>query len=146
MERATEADIPRIMECAREFCIQLVWPLNESHYQDTWRGFLQSGQGCIFLLVNDDGQVAGGIGGIKRQELLSGDWMAVELFWYVRPEFRRGMWPIKLLRAFEQWAVASQCKHISMIAMRNSMPEKMEDFYLRYGYEVIETVYHRKIT
>jgi GNAT superfamily N-acetyltransferase len=143
--QATIDDIPRIMDCAREFTSIIPdCPLNEAHYEAEWRKFFNSGNGVIYLMEHE-GEIAGGIGGIKCPDLLTGRASAIELFWYVKPEFRSGTWPVRLLREFEQWAVMRGCHEISMIHMECSMPERMKEFYTRNGYELFETMYRKRI-
>lgn len=143
--RATLDDVPRIMACAREFCAILKQPLNEKHYGHFWSCVLSGNTGIIFLLEDEAGQVAGGIGGISHPDLLSGEPCAVELFWYVKPEFRKGLWPVRLLRSFEGWAEANGCKTVAMIYMQDSQPEKMKEFYERSGYRLLESHYTKAI-
>lgn len=143
--KATLDDIPRILGCAREFCAIIPdMPLNEEHYVNQWTGFVRDDIGVIYLL-EDVGEIVGGIGGIKHPELLTGRMTAVELFWYVRPEFRHGTWPIRLLHEFEVWAALHECHEIDMIHMECSMAERLEGFYQKKGYTLYETVYRKII-
>ena len=143
--RASIEDVPRIMECAEMFCSQIPdCTLNKAHYADCWRDYLTSGSGAIFLLESD-GNVAGGIGGVCYPDPLTGSKIAVELFWFVKPEFRRGSWPIKLLKEFEVWARMCYCSHVSMIHMQCSMPAEIAFIYQRLGYELFETIYRKKL-
>ena len=142
--RANIEDVPRIIDCAREFCALLGQKLNERYYQMFWEGGIATGSGVIFLLEHD-GKVVGGIGGKTARELLSGEVYAVELFWYVKLEFRGTMWAIRLMTKFEQWARDCGCKEVAMIHMEKSMPEKLKEFYTRSGYVLDETVYRKKI-
>ena len=142
---ATVSDVPRIMECAREFCAVLKQPLNENHYGQFWSATLSFNQGIIFLLEDGAAKVAGGIGGIKLPNLLSGEMSAVELFWYVKPEFRKGLWPVRLLKQFERWAFEHGCAEVAMIYMEDSQPEKMRSFYERSGYTLRESHYTKKL-
>lgn len=142
---ATVEDVPRIMECARQFCAVLKHPLNEKHYGQFWERALTCVQGNIFLLEDDSGNVAGGIGGLTHPDLLSGQLCAVELFWYVKPEFRKGLWPVRLLKEFERWAEKSGCRTVAMVYMQDSQPEKMKEFYERSGYRLQESHYIKNL-
>jgi GNAT superfamily N-acetyltransferase len=141
---ATIDDVPRILECAREFTAILPdCPLDESHYSQFWRGALQSRAGIILLLEEDDGRVVGGIGGMIHPDLLTGRLCAVELFWYVKREHRRGLWPVRLLKGFEVWARRRGCATVAMIYMQASMPERMKGFYEQAGYSLYECGYRK---
>lgn len=142
------------MDCAREFTSVIPdCPLNERHYEAAWKQFLGSGAGVIFLLEEDkpltanyEPKVLGGIGGICHPDLLTGRLTAVELFWYVKPEHRKGIWPVRLLKAFEKWAALMRCHEVAMIHMECSMPERLKEFYQRRGYTLFETMYRKRIT
>jgi GNAT superfamily N-acetyltransferase len=132
------------MECAREFTSIIPdCPLNAAHYGDVWRGFLNADIGAIFLLEDDNGNVVGGIGGVRHPDLLTGRVMAVEMFWYVREAHRMGMWPVRLLVEYERWAKSVGCYDVAMIHMECSMPERLKEFYTRRGYRLFETIYRK---
>jgi hypothetical protein len=142
IERAQMKDVPRIMDCARQFCAILNWKLNESHYGDVWARLLSGGSGAIFLLTEGE-EVMGGIGGMKHADLLSGELCAVELFWYIQPKYRAGMWSVRLVKLFEKWAEQNGCHHCNMVIMEGSMPDKLDSFYQRMGYRKTESVYQK---
>lgn len=142
--KASLEDVPRIMDCAREFTSILACPINEAHYAECWIGFIKSGAGAMFLL-EDEGAVVGGIGGIRHPDLLSGEACAVELFWYVKPKYRRGTMPVRLLTEFERWAQEGGCRTVAMVHMQDSMPEALGAFYERHGYELYETMYRKQL-
>lgn len=144
--RADASDVPFIMECAREFTSIIPdCPLDARHYESAWWNFITDEKGAIYLLMDDSGNVAGGIGGIWNHDLLTARRMAIELFWYVKPGYRKGVWPIKLLKAFEGWAVENKCQHVAMIHMECSMPDEMKSIYGRLGYSLFETMYRKKL-
>lgn len=95
--------------------------------------------------MEHDGEVCGGIGGMHYPDLLTAQKLAVELFWYVKPEYRTGMWPIRLLKEFEVWASMCYCTSVNMIHMECSMPEKLAEIYQRLGYSKFETIYRKKL-
>jgi GNAT superfamily N-acetyltransferase len=142
--KAQLEDITRIMECAREFCAVLGHELNELHYANFWLFKISDHDGVIFLLEHE-GEVVGGIGGIKSSQPLSGKLVAVELFWYVKEKYRNGLWPMRLLSEFERWSEECGCESISMIHMEKSMPDHLKKVYQRMGYELIETVHSKSI-
>ena len=141
---AKPSDVPRIMACAREFCALLKVNLNEAHYAAVWTRFMEEGRGGMFLM-EDAGRIVGGIGGITADDLLTGEREAVELFWYVQPEFRKGLAPIRLLNHFEDWAAGAGCKGVAMIHMEASMPQELKLFYEKRGYRLLESHYRKTL-
>ena len=142
--RARVEDVPLLIECAMEFAAQIPdCPLDEEGYIFSLQNIVES-CGVIFLLF-DGSRVVGAIGGIKSPDILTGRLLAIELFWYLMPAYRRGMWAIRLLNKLEEWAKDSKCWHIAMIHMECSMPEKMTRIYRKLGYELFETVWRKRL-
>jgi GNAT superfamily N-acetyltransferase len=137
--RATVDDVPRVVPCAAEFCKVLGWPLDGDGYVAHLKNVIQA-DGVIFLLEHE-GTVVGGLGGVLHSEPVSGKRMATELFWFVMPEFRRGTGPMRLLASFEKWGHDNGAQHICMLSMEHSMPEEMDRLYRRLGYRKLETTY-----
>ncbi len=126
-------------------------PLNEAHYRGVWEHLLASGDGVMFLMQEqgffaEERKIVGGIGGVRRQDLLTGEWKAIELFWYVSPEFRKSLSSVRLLDHFEKWAVAAGCKRVAMIHMELSMPAELKEFYGKRNYRLIESHYEKELT
>lgn len=118
---------------------------NHDHYAAELRRFISSGTGVIFYLEDDDGQIVGGIGGIKYPCLLTGKLTAVELFWYVDKERRSGTGGVRLFDAFEEWAKAHGCAKVAMVYLPCSMPERLYAFYERRGYRLAEMHFEKEI-
>lgn len=138
-------DVSRIMDCAREMTGNIPdCPLNEAHYTQQWRRLLLSGAGAMFLL-EDGGEVVGGIGGICHPDLLTDRLVAAEMFWYVKPAHRGGTWAVRLLKAYEAWAKSQGCYSLSIGHTAHLMPERLKEFYLRRGYTPNETNYRKTL-
>jgi hypothetical protein len=143
--QSTSDDVPRIMPCARQFCAVLGIALNEDWYERFWRHQIELGTGAIFLVVDDTGFVAGGIGGIAGRLDLTGELELIEKFWFMDENHRSGLWSIKLLKSLESWGRVMHCRHISMICMEDSMRATLEVFYGRLAYRRFETVYRKPL-
>ncbi len=143
---ATPDDVPRIMPCARAFCAVLGIALNEPHYEAFWRRQIASRAGAVFLVVDETGLVAGGIGAVACRLDLTGELELIEKFWFMDDKYRSGLWAVRLLKEIERWGDCAGCKNISMIYMEDSMREALEKFYQRFGYKRFETVYRKQIS
>ena len=73
----------------------------------------------------------------------TGEMLATEFFWFVNPESRGS--GLKLLKVFEKWAKEKGCKKVIMVHLSDSMPEKIRNIYLRFGYKVAETHYIKEV-
>jgi len=107
-----------------------------------WTGFIQSGEGVIYLLVAGKA-ILGAIGGFRHTEQYCDYPVAQEFFWFVDEDCRgRG---VMLYRALEKWAKAKGCRHLRMVYMVDSMPDKVRHFYERAGFSPMEVVYTKEL-
>jgi len=141
IRRATEADIGALVALAREFHAA-------SQYSE-WSHFSGSAVTEMLqgLLSNDDALVlvleglTGAIGGVVSHSPVSGDLMAVEMFWWVQPAARGN--GLRLLLRLEEWARERGAVHLAMVA-----PDKAENvhrLYERRGYAPVERQFVRAL-
>lgn len=116
--------------------------LNEDHFVSQIQQFLDMDIG-LFIAAIEDGQVRGAIGGVAYPDFATGDVTAVELFWFVGPEYR--MVGVKLLVAFEDMAKAKGCKRIHMVHLVNYAGAKLDRFFERRGYKLTEMAFTKDI-
>lgn len=108
-------------------------------FHRTIEGMMTSGNGVVFGLFGPDGGFQGALAAVKYSDMFNGDRLAVEIAWYVMPQFRgRG---IALLTAFEDWARAEKCARMQMIHLQALQPEKLKAFYEHVGYRHFESGY-----
>lgn len=101
-------------------------------------------QGIAHILVIDDGGVLKGmLAFIVAPDLHENVKVAVESSWFVLPEYRGG--GKELMFAFEKKAKELGCQRTAMIHMVDSMPDILENFYLKNGYKLIEKHYVKEI-
>jgi GNAT superfamily N-acetyltransferase len=149
MFRATVDDVVRMMPCARLCCAEhgeerTGGPLNELHYEASWRKLIESNIGVMFLIEDDSQEVVAGIGGAKYQALLTGLSRCKQLFIYVRPDHRGKVSIRRLIRELEVWAVENQSDDILM-PLLDSMPIASKEVYERMGYRPLETEYRKSL-
>jgi GNAT superfamily N-acetyltransferase len=111
-------------------------------FRDSWTQLLQSGLGVI-LIYEVNGKPIGAIGGFFHQDIYGDLKIVEEMFWFTSTQ-HRGV-GIRLYRAFEQWAKSKNADRLQMVHLVDSMPEKLEAFYLREGFEPIEMRYGKKL-
>lgn len=136
---ATKADLKNCVPCAKafhniydpgvEFC--------ESSFLDYWSSMLDSGTGFMILVEHKDGDVIGGAGGVVTNFQTSSVKNAIEMFWWVDPEFR-GEVGLKLYNEFIAESKRRGAKRLLMAYMANSMPDKLEKFYASKGFTPFE--------
>lgn len=143
--RATAADVPRMMGCARDCCAEhgperMAGLLDETHYQAAWEKLLMSGAGMMFLFEDEMGNIVGGVGAVKYVDMLTGKWRASQVFLYIRPEHRGRLALPRLIKAYEQWAVDNHCESITT-TVHGGMPVIAGAVFERLGFRELETVF-----
>lgn len=137
----TVEDFPEIVRMAREFWKHTIF--DEPFCADSVEGMAAHcmDQG-LFAVLEIKGKAAGFACGIKGG-LLANVYVTTgtEVAYWVDPEHRRGRNGIALLKGLEDMAKEHGVKYWSMIFMQSSMPETVEQIYLKMGYNKSETSY-----
>lgn len=112
---------------------------NKVHFEESLQR--ASAIGALYLGGRFSGDVLVGVlAGSAHPNLMSGELVAQELFWYVLPEHRGGMDGIRMLRDFETWAADAGAKHIFMAHFHSQQTgESVAALYERLGYKPVET-------
>jgi len=143
-------DISEIAKCtdgAREFFAEsdtFRGEFNILTFTETWKNLYDLDIGCFFILVDNEGSVQGGIGGLLYPDYITGIMAATEMFWYVRKPYR-GKYGLALMNKYEQWAKEKGCKKVRMVHLIDLMPEKLRHFYELKGYHEIEITYEKEL-
>lgn len=142
IRQATIDDLPNLGALAEQFFASSrhLREFDLNTFVANWTQFITLGIGVVFLLEDDEKTPLGAIGGLAFPDVNCGKLAAQEAFWFVAPE-SRGAGGVRLLDAFERWACGKGCVEIRMVHLEDSMPEKLQRFYERRGYEKSETVY-----
>lgn len=100
----------------------------------------------LFLLVNEDDDVAGYIGVVSFNSPLGNQKMAQEHYWYVSGQ-NRGSGTMLLIRAIREWAKENGCSHLIMSAstLASEMHDRICRFYERIGMKKFETSYIQEV-
>lgn len=112
-------------------------------FKKNWSFFIENDVGVIFISKDKDNKPTGAIGGCMYPDPNNGELLATEFFWFVNPECRGS--GIKLLKVFEKWAKEKGCKKVIMVHLSDSMPEKVSNIYIRFGYRKAETHYIKEV-
>ena len=112
-------------------------------FVNSWTSLIERNQGVIF--IKEDYGIVGFIGGVSYTEPHSGILTSSEMFWYIDPKHRAMGYGKNLLDSFERWSKDRGCKVIIMIHMSDLMPKEVKNFYLKNGYEKLQTSYIKEI-
>lgn len=132
-------DLKSCIPCAEKFheIYDPGVPFCESSFIDYWTSILDSGKGFMILYEHKDGDIIGGAGGVIANFTTSSVLNSIEMFWWVDPEFR-GKVGLKLYNEFVSESKKRGAQRLLMAYMANSMPDKLEKFYLSRGFVPFE--------
>jgi GNAT superfamily N-acetyltransferase len=100
----------------------------------------------LVLLSEDAGKIVGILVGqiYLGHPLVQHSKVAVELFWYVKPE-HRGRKSFLMVDLYEKWAMENGATHICMSLLDNEHKTKLDRIYRAKGYSPMETQYMKVI-
>jgi hypothetical protein len=99
------------------------------------------------ILCDDSGREVGLLTGatIDGPSIIATAKVASELVWYVAPEGRKGVGPIRLIKAFETWARSVGCRHTSMSCFNDDLKEPLTRVYKKLGYKSMEESFLKEL-
>ena len=143
IRRATEADIPRIVELGSRSMVDGPYAgkfKNNPEHSAKFASYIVGGAGLV-LLWEEDGHVGGLIGFLVLPHYFNGEVVASEMMWYVEPEHRAGGAAMHLM-----WEAQKEAKRMGATRMAFAAPnEEVGRIYRRFGYKPLETVYEKEL-
>lgn len=136
---ATLADIPSLvaggqrMHALTRFRHQ---PYLPARVAQSFEALITRGQGKYVFLVAEEAQggVVGALIGVLEQQIFSEALTASVMHYDVLPEARMGGYGVRLLKAFERWAMNRKVVEIGFGVNSGEQLEKLSHFALRMGY------------
>jgi hypothetical protein len=142
---ATEDDIFDLLVLAREFSREATtmhkWDKDKT--EAMLLNSIRSEGTCVFILVDDEGIVQGGLVGTLTEPFMSYRKVAIEMAWFVSKEFRGNRASLGLVTKFEEWGKQMGASNILMADIQGIA--NLGKLYTRMGYEVVETTYSKEI-
>ena len=123
-----------LTKCAAEGLTHFA-KLQPSRLYSNWRGFLETGDGLAYALLDETGNAVGILLALKTFDMLTAERQLHEFLWLVAPSARKSGNAVKLLDALEADAKAAGCVRIICGADQRHAPKAMSRFYARRGYE-----------
>ena len=71
--------------------------------------------------------------------------VAVELLWYIKPEFRGTRRSLQMLQTYEDWALINGATHITCGSLSNESREMLDKVYTHRGMKLVELQYMKEI-
>lgn len=137
----TVAELPQAARFGADFYAEANAPgvFRPDFFSALWTALIGNGSGIILGLFEGE-DLVGGLAAMVAPDIYDGRLIATEFFWYTRPEYRHGTYPIRLIRAYEQWAAekgVASCD-IRMTAIEGLNDEQIGRLYRKLGYRPLE--------
>jgi GNAT superfamily N-acetyltransferase len=140
-------EVYRLCKLFKEISPYADHPISDDHFFSFLKHYLKPNptEHNVFVYERDGlkGLIAGQI--TVGSHFFDEHRIATELVWYVEPELRHGMAPIRLLQAYEQWAELMGCKKISLSAVENKFRPTLSRMYEKMGYVSTEETFVRDV-
>lgn len=142
----TVSEVPRLVDLGVKFFAESKLPgkFNSQHFMNVWSQGIANGAGAVFI-SEQGGEFVAVIGGVTYKDPNTGDTMAAETFWFVREDFRGGTVAMRLMHAYEHWAMSKGAKVIFMTLLNHLTPVELRSVYERCGYREIETHFMKEV-
>lgn len=119
-------------------------PVDMPGWIETWRDYVRSGSGILFLdLKLSVRKIFGVLGALYFTDPATGIKKATELLYYIKPEHRGHGGGRKLYREFVAEAKQRGTRLLQMSVLENDDPgsEVLRGMYLREGFSPLETIH-----
>ena len=143
IRRAEYKDIEPALELIKEFQAVSINKFNVLCNPETARLVMTNFVNTSFVL-EIEGKIVGLLGGIILNYPLNNKPMYSEWIWYVTPKYRK--YGVKMYKKLEEYCKEQGITQIGMALMANSLADKLEKFYLKLGFELLEKHYIKEIS
>jgi hypothetical protein len=123
---------------------QLPGQLDFEHWTKAWTNLINLNLGEVFAYFHK-GEIVGILGGMFCLCTMTAELEALEGFWFVQPEFRKGMGGIKLLWAFQNEAMKRGCKRIKMAHLMSVNPDEVASLYRKMDFKILQVHYSKEL-
>lgn len=94
----------------------------------------------VICLMDSSDIIQGVVIGTVSESIFNTDKCAMEMVWWVEPEFRGHRESIQLIKAYKNWGLRVGCSVIQMCSLSNS-PKNVDAVYKHLGLQPVETTY-----
>lgn len=138
IRRPEQADWPQVLRLAADM-----------HYETDFRRYrfsvekvealyatlLQDDQNFFAVVAEHDGQLVGFMAGFICEHFFSPDRYASEMLWYVSPDWRGSSAAVRMVRAFEDWALTKNVLDVMTGVSSGVQTDRTAALYEKLGYD-----------
>lgn len=139
---AEEKDFESCLELIKEFHAESLDAYNLLYNDECALLILPKFIGSSFVLEVDD-KIVGILAGMVVNYPVNGEKIFQEYMWFVNKHYRK--YGINLYRHLEEYCRENNIKKIIMVHMANLKAQKLEQFYNRLGFELLEKHYIKNL-
>jgi len=141
-------DVPELIELAKKLSAGSPMEALAVDYEKSRaaieKAIISDQRDWLALVSHVDDKPVGVLVAYCFEPIFSSTKLAVEVFWYLDPEYRSGRRGIEMMQAYEYWARLVGCK-VVQYGWLVSSPEGMKKLYERTGAELAEHVYYKPL-
>ena len=135
-------DIEAILDLIHEFQEESLEKYNVFCDDNVARSYIENNLKTSLIMLKDN-KIIGVIGGVVTTYPLNQKPVFQEMIWYVTKKYRR--YGVKLIQELERRCKLANINQIVMAHMSNCKSEKLERFYNRCGFELMEMQYFKTL-
>lgn len=148
LRHARLSDLPELLELAKSLTAGSPMEALSVDYEKARAGIekaiISDQKDWLALVSHVDDKPVGVLVAYCFEPIFSTTKLAVEVFWYLDPEYRSGRRGIEMMQAYEYWAKLVGCK-VVQYGWLVSSPEGMKKLYERSGAQLAEHVYYKTL-
>lgn len=148
LRHARLSDLPQLIELAKSLTAGSPMEALSVDYEkaraNIEKAIISDQKEWLALVSHVDDEPVGVLVAYCFEPIFSRKKLAVEVFWYLDPEYRVGRRGIEMMEAYEYWAKLVGCE-VVQYGWLVSSPEGMKKLYERSGAELAEHVYYKTL-
>lgn len=148
VREATELDLLKLMELGRDYALEANYhdslPYDEEFAVNSAINSLLHPNYNIFVAVHE-GEVVGFLWGSVSPMPWSPALIAIDNILYIKPEHRGRILGVRLIKAYEEWAIGMGAKQVSISIASGLNEDKTCKLYERLGYHSVGRQYRKEV-
>ena len=140
-------DIKSLVKMGKDFFdnsgYQHIFPFEKKTFEKTVSHLITDENSNIFVAV-EEGEIVGMAGALLFPFYMNENVLSCqEVFWWVKPEARKGSLGMNLLSGVEKWAKNKGAQTFNMMCLEHLNPDKVEKLLSHKGYDKTERHFMR---
>jgi len=144
IRQATSDDAEAVKPLISMFYNEILGDLGANHSDEYVDRCVANIDNSIYFISESNGRITGVIGGVLVDSFFDSKKIFQEIIWYVDKKERITV-GMRLFDKLEEYCKNIGVKKMVMARMHSEQGGKIENFYLRHGYNPVETHYLKEL-